>query len=350
MILEKNEYFKNNIDNITFDTLTHALSRKSMIEYIKYLIKNNTPFSLFFIDLDDFKAINDSLGHSVGDEALIITSDRMFKIFNENNGVVARYGGDEFFAVVENEVKYENIWHIGKDLNELIRKQNDINDIEKALPAGKITITTGISRFPKDGKNIDELLEVCDKALYRGKLKGKNCFIIYNEELHADLFIKRDNRGLDIKGVIDYVFREFTNKKYSIEYNLKEVISFASKYFDVTLAAKNYDNKFEVLYSKDSNVTSEYVDENLYLDLKSSEVDSMVFMYINKLGPRHADLKKTFEDQKVHSSILIPCQTKTKNYCYLRIDAKHERIWTKDEKIVFQIIANLYAMLLEFAN
>lgn len=350
MILEKNEYFKKNINNITFDTLTHALSRKSMIEYIKYLVDKNTPFTLFFIDLDDFKSINDNLGHSVGDEALIISSERMFKIFNENNGIVGRYGGDEFFAVVENETKYENIWHIGKDLNELIRRENNIKDIEKALPAGKLTITSGIARFPQDGKDIDELMDVCDKALYRGKMKGKNCFIIYNKELHQNLLMSRDTRGLDTKGVIDYVFKELTNNKKTLEDNLKEVISFASKFFDVSLAAKNYNGLFEILYLKDENIKSKYIDEKLYLDLKSSEIDSMIFMYINKLGPRHENLKKIFEDQGVHASILIPCQTKNKNYGYLRIDARHERIWTKDEKIVFQIIANLYALLKEFAN
>ena len=64
----------------------------------------------------------------------------------------------------------------------------------------------------------------------------------------------------------------------------------------------------------------------------------------------NVDRYKAFEKQNVHASILISCQTKTKLYGYLRVDSKYERIWTKDEKIVFQIIANLYALLLEFKN
>ena len=75
----------------------------------------------------------------------------------------------------------------------------------------------------------------------------------------------------------------------------------------------------------------------------------MIFMYVNNLNEDN-ELKKALEKQNVHASILISCQTKTKLYGYLRVDSKYERIWTKAEKIVFQIIANLYALLLEFKN
>lgn len=344
------KYFKENNDKISYDTLTSVLSRKTMVDYIDYLIENNTKFTVFFIDIDDFKSINDTLGHSAGDKALITCSERMKMIFDDNNGVVGRYGGDEFFAVVENEIEYEKIWTIASQLNKIIRKPNNLSDIDKALPAGKFTITSGIARFPIDAKTKDKLFEICDKALYIGKQKGKNCFIIYNQSLHSNIFKDREIKKIDVKGVIDYIFTTLTDKSKSLNENLVEAITFVSKYFDVSLASKNYNNKFEILYSNGTLNKAKYVDEKEYLDLKTSEVDSMIFMYINKLSPRCDNLKKIFEEQSIHASILIPCQTKTKNYGYLRIDAKHERIWTKEEKMVFQIIANLYAMLLELTN
>lgn len=342
------KYFNENVDTITHDTLTSVLSRKSMLDYMNYLIDNKIKFTLFFTDIDDFKSINDVLGHSAGDKALITCAERMRIVFEDNCGIVGRYGGDEFFGIIENEVEYEKIWNIASQLNEIIRKKNNLADIERALPAGKYTITTGIARFPLDADNRDDLMEICDRALYIGKLKGKNCFIIFNPEIHSKK--NKEIKKLDLKAVIDNVFSIFTNKNKSLNDNLIEAITFVSKYFDVSLASKNYNNKFEILYSNGNLSKAKYVDENKYLELRNNESDSLLFMYINKLDSNHEYLKNEFESQAIHASILIPCQTKSKIYGYLRIDAKHERIWSKEEKMVFQIITNLYAMLLELTN
>ena len=118
------KYFNENVDTITHDTLTSVLSRKSMLDYMNYLIDNKIKFTLFFTDIDDFKSINDVLGHSAGDKALITCAERMRIVFEDNCGVVGRYGGDEFFGIIENEVEYEKIWNIASQLNEIIRKKN----------------------------------------------------------------------------------------------------------------------------------------------------------------------------------------------------------------------------------
>ena len=342
------EYFNNN--DVTYDSLTKTMSRKSLFEYIEYLISVNKKFTLFFIDFDDFKSINDVLGHNAGDEALIECSKRMDYIFKKYNGILGRYGGDEFFAVVENLDEYEKVWNIANELNEYIRTDNNIKGIEMALPAGKFTITTGIARFPLDANNLDDLFELADRALYRGKQKGKNCFIIYNKELHQNIFRDREVKKLDSKNIIDYVFCEMTDGTKDVESRLISVFKFVGYYYNVSLVAKNYDNKFEIIYSNDSIKNAKYIDEKEILDLKSNEVDTMVFMYINKLGDAHKHLKELFEEQNVHASLLITCETKNKKYGYFRIDAKYERIWTKEEKIIFQIIANLYALVLEYSK
>ncbi|MBR3618089.1 MAG: GGDEF domain-containing protein [Acholeplasmatales bacterium] len=342
------DYLDNN--EIATDSLTKTLSRKSLFNYIKYLIDNKEKFALFFIDFDDFKSINDTLGHNVGDEALIISSKRMKEIFDKHKGVVGRYGGDEFFAVVENVEAYDDVWNIAKELNEEIRKENDIENIEYALPAGKFTITTGIARYPLDADNIDDLFDIADRALYRGKQKGKNCFIVYNKDLHQNIFKNRDAKRLDTKNIIDYVFCEMTDETRSIDERLKSVFKFVGFYFNVSLVSKNSNGKLEIIYSNDQIEDAKYVDVNEYISLKANKTDSMMFMYINKLGPKYQHLAKIFEEQKIHASILVACETKKQIYEYLRIDAKYERIWTKEEKIIFQIIANLYAFILEYSN
>lgn len=345
MALTDLKFFKEYKEDLSHDMLTDILSRKPMNDYIDYLIKNKIKFTLFLSDLDDFKDINDTLGHGAGDKALITCAERMRIIFEDNSGVVGRYGGDEFLAVVEGVVDYEKVWEIGSQLNKIIRKENSIKDIEKALPAGRLTITSGVARFPLDADDKEELFEVCDKALYIGKSKGKNCFVIYNAEHHKNKEIKK----LDVKGVIDYVFQSLTDNTRSLDDNLVDAITFISKYFDVSLASKNYNNKLEILYSNGALTKAKYVDEKLILNLKTNEKDSIIFMYINKLSDDNI-IKKIFEEQGIHASLLIPCQTKINNYGYLRIDAKHERIWSREEKMVFQIVANLYAMLLEWTN
>ena len=349
MSLKDITFFKSN-KNISYDPLTQVLTRKTFMEYMESLVNSKTPFTFFFFDFDDFKSINDVLGHNAGDEALIICAKRFISVLEKHGGVVGRYGGDEFIAIIENLEVYEDVWNIAREVNEVIREENSIENIGLALPAGKFTITSGIARYPLDGNTVDEILDVSDKALYRGKQKGKNCFIIYNHALHKNIFRDRETRNLDTKDLIDYTFLTLNDKSNSLEDNLKQACSFISKYFDVNIFSKNSKKKFEILYTNDKITDAKYVDEKEYLDLKSSEIDSMIFMYINKLGPRHKKLKEEFESQGIHASLLIPCQTKTKLYGYFRVDSKYERIWAKEEKIVFQVISNLYAVLLEFTN
>lgn len=337
-------------DNVIFDSLTKTLSRHTFYEYMNFLIENKTPFSFFFFDFDDFKSINDILGHNVGDEALIITSNRICEVVHKYGGAVGRYGGDEFFAIIENKTNYEEIRDVAKEINQIIREKNNIKNIEQALPAGKFTITSGITKFPDDGSTLEELFDATDKALYAGKQKGKNCYIIYRKELHKDIFKVRQAKNLDTKNLIDNIFSTLTDKEKSLDDNLKNACSFIADYFDVSVFSKNYKNKFEILFSNGLMPKVKYIDENKYLNMEKNQIDQMIFMYINSIDKENKELIDLFEEQEVHASLLIPCATKSKLYGYIRIDSKYERIWAREEKIVFQVIANLYAVLLEYTN
>ena len=159
-----------------------------------------------------------------------------------------------------------------------------------------------------------------------------------------------DARHIDTKNLIDYIFVTLTDKSHPLEDNLKHVCSFIANYFDVSIFSKNYKGKFEVIFTNGIISNAAYIDEKEYLDIKVNDSEQMIFMYINKLDEKHQYLKDLFEGQKIHASLLIPCATKQKTYGYLRIDSRYERIWGREEKIVFQVIANLYALLLEFTN
>lgn len=164
------------------DPLTDVYQKASFISMVNKELKKEEPRDFYFciIDIDNFKTINDSYGHKIGDEILTYVADILKMTFK--NGAVGRYGGDEFISICFEPNDFESIWNIlhkmGKDIRNISSKYE--------MPIN-ISVTTGISRYKIDGKTFDELFVKADKALYRGKRKGKNCFVLYDEKLHGSI-------------------------------------------------------------------------------------------------------------------------------------------------------------------
>ena len=174
-----------------FDSLTEVFTRDILREYMHHLIDAKVPFSVFMADVDNFKYINDGYGHRAGDE--VLTSIAKFLMDSlGGKGIVGRYGGDEFILVCENITDYDAVWEIGHKINMTI---GNLKFANPDLPS--ITLTMGIARYPFDTTDYDEIWNLADKALYRGKMKGRNCFIIYLESKH---------KNLDLKGKRDIAF------------------------------------------------------------------------------------------------------------------------------------------------
>lgn len=125
--------------------------------------RNNSILGLMFIDVDKFKEINDTYGHKKGDEVLVLVS-KILENSTRNGDLVARYGGDEFLVLLPNIKDYDDIELIA---SRILKEKNKIfslteNQIE-------ISLSIGISIFPKDGNNIDELITRADEAMYVAK-------------------------------------------------------------------------------------------------------------------------------------------------------------------------------------
>lgn len=173
------DIFKDKTLDIILDDLTKAVSRPYIISYVKDLIEKKTPFTMLMLDVDNFKQINDRYGHLMGDEVLSIVGDRLIEYIGDS-GFVGRYGGDEFLIILNGQYSYDDVWlKIRKLLNICFRKEFVALD-NKIY----ITATVGSVSFPYDGTTYNDLFMSADKALYRGKQKGRNCFIIYNRALH----------------------------------------------------------------------------------------------------------------------------------------------------------------------
>ena len=145
---------------------------------IKDSVQNGNKGAVLFIDLDDFKHINDTYGHIFGDQVIRRVAEIM-QVLVGQRGVIGRFGGDEYVILLEKVETREQL----KTLLKTIAK-------EFALafdPKTHVTASIGVSEYPVDGSEYEELMRKADKALYLAKEKGKNRHIIYEERLHGKL-------------------------------------------------------------------------------------------------------------------------------------------------------------------
>jgi diguanylate cyclase (GGDEF)-like protein/PAS domain S-box-containing protein len=164
------------------DALTGLPNRNLLADRITQSLANahryDMPVAVLFIDLDNFKFVNDSLGHALGDRMLIIQADRLHKSIRSGD-TVARYGGDEFVVVVSNLEKIEDAALVAQHIQELVSRPFTIDGHEFG-----ITCSIGISLYPKDGHDVDSLLKNADAAMYRAKEQSRNSFQFYTSEMN----------------------------------------------------------------------------------------------------------------------------------------------------------------------
>jgi len=181
------EYLSKRRISDVLDPLTGLVSRVHMQEFIQSLIDSKTPFTYGMVDLDNFKYINDTYGHHVGDIILSEFSDALSGYVGDR-GIVGRFGGDEFLLVNVKDLDYASKKLFCKGMYSnftVMRRTYKAEEYELFM-----TGTTGLSTFPYDTADLKKLFSNVDKTLYRGKTKGRNCYIIYVEEKHKDIEIR----------------------------------------------------------------------------------------------------------------------------------------------------------------
>lgn len=158
------------------DPLTGVYNRRGLTKYIDDLIADNKPFYVLFMDLDNFKKINDSTGHSTGDHILNVMAERWGSLLVKD-GIIARNGGDEYVIVLPDSDKSPvNIEDFGQKCVEAAREEIFIE--EKRLHVFT-TSSIGIARFPTNGVDADDILINADVAMYKSKKSGKDRYTIF---------------------------------------------------------------------------------------------------------------------------------------------------------------------------
>ncbi len=148
-------YLANNLDNVT--------------------VKNSKPFTVFFIDMDNFKNINDNYGHNYGDMILKEVSFRL-QSFKKQNDILVRYSGDEFI-LVSYVIKKEKVKKIANDIINRLLEPYSIRQYQFILGA-----SIGIAQFPLDGKDFDEVKRYADIAMYEAK-KKRNTYYLFEDSI-----------------------------------------------------------------------------------------------------------------------------------------------------------------------
>ncbi len=137
--------------------------------------------SVFFIDIDNFKIVNDTHGHTFGDRMLIEIAKKL-TVLTSDDVTISRIGGDEFLIVISNPADQSKISQLADTVLELFKGAVYIDDI-----SFHITCSIGIALYPNDGMSVEEILKHADLAMYKAKSKGKNNYAFYDNSMVAEL-------------------------------------------------------------------------------------------------------------------------------------------------------------------
>ncbi|RUR18725.1 EAL domain-containing protein [Legionella sp. km535] len=190
------------------DPLTKLPNRLSFFEFLEHAIaraqRSKKQFAICFIDLDNFKSINDTLGHLYGDKLLTILPQKITPHLRDTD-YFARIGGDEFGLICEETYKINDLTRIIKRILAAFEKPVKIDD-----QYVKASLSIGIALFPKNGIDSETLLNSADNAMYQSKGKGKSTFSFYSESANEKL--------LKYNQIEDFLLQAIKEKSYRIYY------------------------------------------------------------------------------------------------------------------------------------
>ena len=335
--LERFPYFQNlfqkkDLEGV-LDPLTGVVSRAYIIEFAKSLIAEKVPFTFAILDLDNFKFINDTYGHAAGDGVLMDVSSGMVG-FLDGYGVIGRFGGDEFLLINFRDIKYDEKKAFLNDLYEtdhVLRKNVKLKDCNPF-----ITGTIGCATFPDDATDYDGLFEKIDKTLYRGKTKGRNCYIIYVEAKHKDLVIKKIS-STGIYSSMQNLVRQFEmvpgirNKLQSVLPLLMETLRITDLYY----VGKN--GMIHGVLDQDLNEDVSDIVNLINDDLFSSND-------LSRVAENSPKLYDFLTKRSVESALVVRIGLDDRTDGFLLLaEPNSRRIWQDDERALMYFLSKLIA-------
>ena len=242
---------KSIIEELQIDPLTKVHNKKTITSFAKKLFSENRNenIALCIVDLDHFKPVNDAYGHMAGDKVLEETGRILQEIAGEQ-GTVGRYGGDEFIILernIDTELSLRGFLHsiMLRIRDAFAGKFDNIN----------ITCSIGCAVYPRNGTDYDELFKKADFGLYRAKDKGRNRYVFFRDDLHAELYKKAIAASTGIK----YDDREVKELKFMSDFMqdlttapnkaIKQILEHMIETYNLDDVAIYYGEDLNLIYS-----------------------------------------------------------------------------------------------------
>ena len=309
------------------DPLTGLLNQRGLRKSLNELIEKNQPFYLLFLDLDNFKVVNDNIGHKAGDELLTRLACQWQTII-DTDCIFARNGGDEFVVIVPDVPKYS----ITKFMTRCLAVLKDEFYFEEFDYNYYASASIGAVHYPDNGTNADDLLKFADIAMYNAKKSGGSCYAIYTKEMQDNF-----NENHEIESQIRDGFandRFFCVFQPQYDINTSKICG-----FEVLLRLKDADGnlispgkfipvaeKTNLIFDIDNWVLSHAIIESSKL-LDNCNTDIRISINVSA---RHI-LEKHFIEKLKNSLSITACdpnrlELEITEYCLVQNSAKAEKI------------------------
>lgn len=331
------------------DSLTGIYAKQVIKNKIKDLLDSssfNDKYMIGIIDIDYFKNINDTYGHLFGDEVLIAFTKSLSNVIGKS-GMLGRIGGDEFLFIypIKSTVE-EDIKPICRKIKHAIRQLTFQDKSQFTL-----TSTMGLSCYPKDGLSYDELFVTADKALYRGKLKGRDCYIIYNEANHGSLmkdneasFTGLPERKNSDSSLVSECLDGLLNTD-DLEEEINNVIKKTVNHFKIdriTISDPNLNILFQ--YSRDNQLLDhgyELFNDETYRALFKTD-NMLQITDIVQLRTNNPHITEYYSNKHIKSLVQIILYNNANISGYISFDMYLERrAWMPEELMYFNIISKI---------
>ena len=344
-----NQFFSEN--DVVRDSLTTVYAKESIEKYVNRLIHEKIPFTYALIDIDNFTYINDTFGEVGGNAVLMDVAATLLKIIGKD-GVVGRNEGDEFVVVLKNIVTYDEIWNICHNI--LVK----INEIElPQIGSQTLTVTIGLDRFPENAENFDELKRAADKALFRGKAKGRNCFIIYLPEKHESIVPKTEKQKVVGSINLHSSLFKFLTTNDDLAFSISNLINFMSSYFTIDHICIQTNTKllFQKIHQMSKCTEFIHVPHDLILANINKSMEMFYLSDIKSLQrSKQTELYEIFERQKITSSCFCDISYRNEHYGMFRADMTgtelENRLWQYSNMDLLLTAAKTIGLILHYTG
>lgn len=219
---------QNLIGELQIDQLTQLYNKKTITNFVQQKIQAGNKkerFALVIMDLDNFKPINDQFGHMAGDTVLSRVALRVNELIGED-GVVGRIGGDEFMLVLNEITNVQVLRGFLRAILVQVRKEFEGN-----FEGVNLTCSLGAAVYPTNGDNYDELFQKADFCLYTAKDKGRDRYVFFRDDMHAERFAefmgaKRTGQKTDRREIqeLKYMEKFFRGLKFNRRSSVRELL------------------------------------------------------------------------------------------------------------------------------